>query len=163
MERLVHYPPGPQGALLLYVEPDGVKTAFEAQMIEWSKTLDALGAPPHFTLPAADMADHFEALRTLADRMGIPVEASIQEPATDTVALDEAGVPFVKADGTLLFRPGGHGALLHNLTAIARQHPGALVSAEEHHRQCARFRFGRGAAMAPGPDRHGVCLGGSAK
>ena len=74
------------------------------------------------------MADHFEALRTLADRMGIPVEASIQEPATDTVALDEAGVPFVKADGTPLFRPGGHGALLHNLTAIARQHPDALVS-----------------------------------
>ena len=127
MERL-DLPSSPKGTLPFHVEPDGVKTAFEAQMIEWSKTLDARGAPLHFTLPAEGMVDHFEALRTLADRIGIPVEASIQEPATDTVALDEAGVPFVKTDGTPLFRPGGHGALLHNLTAIARQHPDALVS-----------------------------------
>ena len=160
MERLA-LPARPKGALPFHVEPDGVKTAFEAQMIEWSKTLDTPGAP-HFTLPAADMADHFEALRTLADRMGIPVEASIQEPATDTVALDEAGVPFVKADGTPLFRPGGHGAVAQ--PDGHRTPTSGCAGEREEHRQCAPdLRFGRGAAMAPGPDRHGVCLGGSAK
>ena len=127
IERL-DLPSKPKGALPFHVEPDGIKTAFEAQMIEWSKTLDAPGAPLHFTLPAEGMAGHLHAIQTLAERMGIPVEASIQEPATDTVALDEAGAPFVKADGTPLFRPGGHGALLHNLGAIARRHHGALVS-----------------------------------
>jgi len=121
-------PSKPKGALPFHVEPDGIKTAFEAQMIEWSRTLDVPGAPLHFTLPAEGMADHLQVIQTLAERMGIPVEASIQEPATDTVALDEAGAPFVKADGSPLFRPGGHGALLHNLGAIARRHHGALVS-----------------------------------
>ena len=121
-------PSKPKGALPFHVEPNGVKTAFEAQMIEWSRTLDAPGAPLHFTLPVEGVADHLDAIRTLADRMGIPVEASIQEPATDTVALDKAGAPFVKEDGRPLFRPGGHGALLHNLEAIAHRHRGALVS-----------------------------------
>ena len=121
-------PSEPKGALPFHLEPDGVKTAFEAQMMEWSKTLDAQGAPLHFTLPVEGMSRHFEVIRAIADRMGIPVEASIQEPATDTIALDESGAPFVKSDGTPLFRPGGHGALLHNLQSIARRHLGALVS-----------------------------------
>jgi hypothetical protein len=34
------------------------------------------------------------------------------------VALDEEGGPFRTADGALLFRPGGHGALLRNLEGM---------------------------------------------
>ena len=105
-------------------EEDGVKTAFEAQLIEWSKTLDQPGSTLHFTLPAEGMSARVEQLRTLAKDIGVPVEASVQDPSTDTVALDEGGRPFLKPDGTPLFRPGGHGALLHNLAAIARPPPG---------------------------------------
>ncbi len=39
---------------------------------------------------------------------------STQHPSTDTICLDEEGQPF-RVQGDLLFRPGGHGALLRNL------------------------------------------------
>lgn len=41
-----------------------------------------------------------------------------QSPATDIVAVDMDNNPFTKDDGSLLFRPGGHGALLTNLNDI---------------------------------------------
>jgi hypothetical protein len=40
---------------------------------------------------------------------------SEQKPSTDTIAVDLDNQPFREDDGTLLFRPGGHGALLENL------------------------------------------------
>lgn len=43
---------------------------------------------------------------------------SIQKPSTDTIAVDENNQPFRNSDGSLLFRPGGHGALIHNLNDI---------------------------------------------
>ena len=43
---------------------------------------------------------------------------SIQSPATNTLAVDLDNKPFRKADGKLLFRPGGHGALLQNLNQL---------------------------------------------
>jgi hypothetical protein len=43
------------------------------------------------------------------------VTLSIQQPATDTLAADPRGGPFRTAEGTLLFRPAGHGALIGNL------------------------------------------------
>ncbi len=49
----------------------------------------------------------------------ITVTYSLQNPATDTIAVDENNVPFRKSDGTLYFRPGGHGALIGNLSNLA--------------------------------------------
>ena len=43
---------------------------------------------------------------------------SFQKPSTDTIAADETNDPFRTRDGTLLFRPGGHGALLENLSDL---------------------------------------------
>ncbi len=47
------------------------------------------------------------------------IEYSIQDPSTDTIAVDENNEPFRNTDGTLLFRPGGHGALIHNLNKLS--------------------------------------------
>lgn len=43
------------------------------------------------------------------------VSFSEQKPSTDTIAANPDGTPFRNADGSLLFRPGGHGALIENL------------------------------------------------
>jgi hypothetical protein len=40
---------------------------------------------------------------------------SVQKPSTDTLAVDDKNEPFRESDGSLHFRPGGHGALLENL------------------------------------------------
>ena len=43
---------------------------------------------------------------------------SEQKPSTDTIAVNPDDTPFRNADGSLLFRPGGHGALIENLNEI---------------------------------------------
>ena len=46
------------------------------------------------------------------------ISYSIQKPSTDIIAVDENNQPFRNENGSLLFRPGGHGALIHNLNEI---------------------------------------------
>lgn len=46
------------------------------------------------------------------------ISFSVQDKATDTIAVDMDNNPFRTENGELLFRPGGHGALLKNLDGI---------------------------------------------
>jgi len=48
----------------------------------------------------------------------LDITFSEQKPSTDTVAANPDGTPFRNADGSLLFRPGGHGALIENLNDL---------------------------------------------
>ena len=48
----------------------------------------------------------------------IEIGVSRQEKATNTLAVDPEKRPFRNDDGDLVFRPGGHGALLANLDAL---------------------------------------------
>ena len=47
----------------------------------------------------------------------LEVDMSEQKPSTDTVAATEGNEAY-REDGTLFFRPGGHGALIENLNEI---------------------------------------------
>ena len=47
------------------------------------------------------------------------ISYSCQKPSTDTVAIDAEGNLFRESNGKLLFRPGGHGALIENLNDLA--------------------------------------------
>ncbi|MBQ6109951.1 MAG: DUF4301 family protein [Alphaproteobacteria bacterium] len=46
------------------------------------------------------------------------VQISEQNKSTDTIAVDMNNTPFRNIDGSLLFRPAGHGALIENLNNI---------------------------------------------
>lgn len=48
----------------------------------------------------------------------ISIEFSYQNAATDILAVDIENNPFREKNGTLLFRPGGHGALIENLNQL---------------------------------------------
>ncbi len=50
--------------------------------------------------------------------VSIDLSFSFQKPETDTIAVDQENEPFRNPDGSLLFRPGGHGALIRNLDAL---------------------------------------------
>lgn len=66
--------------------------------------------------------DHFGQIRRELEASAgssCDVAFSSQAPSTDTLAVDLEGMPFRLADGTLLFRPGGHGALLWNLDEMS--------------------------------------------
>ncbi|MBR5250143.1 MAG: DUF4301 family protein [Bacteroidales bacterium] len=102
------------------------RTAFEEHLVEAAKyACDQDGvALLHFTASP----EHLEGFQTLLETVLPEYEArfgcqyrvsfSTQDPQTDMVAVNEDNTPFLKADGTLLFRPGGHGALLRNLNAL---------------------------------------------
>jgi len=49
------------------------------------------------------------------------IRFSYQNPETDTVAMGADGKAFLKDDGTMLFRPAGHGALIYNLNALEEE------------------------------------------
>lgn len=55
----------------------------------------------------------------IENRYGVKfdISFSVQKPSTDTVAANPDGTPF-RVDGKLLFRPGGHGALIENLNDL---------------------------------------------
>jgi len=46
------------------------------------------------------------------------VSFSVQHPSTDTIAVDMENRLYRDRSGKIMFRPGGHGALLQNLNAI---------------------------------------------
>ncbi|MDR2498002.1 MAG: DUF4301 family protein [Tannerellaceae bacterium] len=61
-----------------------------------------------------------EKAAALADKLSVKYNISFsrQKPSTDTVAADAHNQPFRDKDGQLVFRPGGHGALIENLNDL---------------------------------------------
>lgn len=113
----------PKGLLEFHRYPEGARTAFEEHLVEaasYARAADGSTAL-HFTVSPQHQAGfeaRLEAVRAAYEkRLGarFVVAFSQQDPSTDTVAVDLEGRPFRDANGALLFRPGGHGALLGNL------------------------------------------------
>ena len=117
----------PKGLVPFHRYPDGGRSAFMEHIAEAALYIaDEDGiCRLHFTVPAGQReafgAELGRSGKELADRLGIGFQVSFsrQAAATDTLALDADGQPFRREDGSLLLRPGGHGALLGNL-AYAR-------------------------------------------
>lgn len=62
----------------------------------------------------ADVKAHYEQVYGVS----YDISFSEQKPSTDMIAVDMNNEPFRNEDGTLLFRPGGHGALIENLNDL---------------------------------------------
>jgi hypothetical protein len=112
-----------KGLLPFHRNPDEFRTAFEEHLVDaalYARSGDG-AVRLHFTVSEAHrdaFAALLESVRAKYEaRFGVryDVSFSTQRPETDTIATDGEGRPFRDADGHLLFRPGGHGALLANL------------------------------------------------
>jgi len=116
----------PKGLLKFHEYPEGDRTAFEEHLVEAvSYISDQKGnCPIHFTVSQEHMGDFevfLEKMRPIYEekyRVAYDVSFSTQRRSTDTIALDMDNSPFRKENGRLLFRPGGHGALLKNLNDL---------------------------------------------
>ena len=99
-----------------------MRTPLEEHLVEAALYASSKGqADVHFTV-SREHRELFEALveRLLPEyekRFGIRYHVSFseQKPSTDTLAANMDNTPFRQDDGSLLFRPGGHGALIQNL------------------------------------------------
>lgn len=116
----------PKGLLKFHDYRGKSRTAFEEQLVEGAGYLaDGRGTCPiHFTVSQEHLS-MFESLsaRTIPHyekefQVSYRVNFSIQKPSTDTIAVDLEGNPFRDSDARLLFRPGGHGALIENLNDL---------------------------------------------
>lgn len=112
----------PKGLLPFHLYGDVGATPFEEHLKEAALYAKTDGkANLHFTI-SEQHDEMFKAEHALAGpRVSkntdteFDVSYSNQKPATDTVAVDMENKPFKNSDGSILFRPGGHGALIENL------------------------------------------------
>ncbi|HEX2644626.1 MAG TPA: DUF4301 family protein [Thermoanaerobaculia bacterium] len=120
------YAERPKGLLLFHRYPEGPRTPFEEHLVEAAMLVrDGEGlCRLHFTV-SADHEDGFRQLfaesRYYYERRFkslFEVGFSFQKRSTDTLAVDPDNQPFRDEDGALLFRPGGHGALIDNLATL---------------------------------------------
>ena len=115
----------PKGLLQFHAYSDCARTPLEEHLVEAALYATSDGkADVHFTV-SSEHRELFEELvaRVLPDyeqQFGIHYEVSFseQKPSTDTIAATPEGEPFRQDDGSLLFRPGGHGALIQNLSDL---------------------------------------------
>jgi len=116
----------PKGLLLFHHYPEGNRTPVGEHLTEgalYAKNADNI-VNIHFTV-SKEHLEMFELLIAARKlnyelKLGVKfsVSFSVQKSSTDTIAVDMNNKPFRDDDGTLLFRPGGHGALIENLNDI---------------------------------------------
>lgn len=115
----------PKGLLLFHTYEDGARTPLEEHLVEGALYADSKGmvhihytvSPEHRVLFEKKVADTKEKYEK-AYNVKYDITFSEQKPSTDTIAVNPDDTPFRNTDGSLLFRPGGHGALIENLNEI---------------------------------------------
>ena len=124
----MHYGELPKGLLLFHKYRDGARTPALEHLVEGAQYCVAPakdGEKPTVYLHFTVSHDHLPLFRQhIADNLKkfeekyevrFDITFSEQMPSTDTLAANPDGTPFRTKDGKLLFRPGGHGALIENL------------------------------------------------
>lgn len=115
----------PKGLLTFHHAEEGTRTPVEEQLMEGAQSARQADGTVNMHLTVS--GSHREAfVRKLEDvkpriekKMGVKINVGMseQKASTDTVAVNEDNTLF-RDNGNLVFRPGGHGALIQNLNDI---------------------------------------------
>ena len=115
----------PKGCILFHSYQEGPRTAFEEHIVEainYSAGKDKV-AKIHFTISPeheSELKKLFNSFLEKYQKAGWKFEVgfSFQSRSTDTVSVTLNNKPFRDENGNILFRTGGHGALLKNLNEL---------------------------------------------
>jgi hypothetical protein len=116
----------PKGLLHFHRYADGNRFAVEEHLVEganYGKSADNK-VFIHFTVSPEHQDDFVKTLKHVTKKyeavfaVDFKIGFSQQKASTDTIAVNLDNTPFRNADGSLLFRPAGHGALIENLNDI---------------------------------------------
>ncbi len=124
-ERGLNYGNAPKGLIQFHKYATSCRTAAAEHLAEGAQYARANNTVHlHFTVSA----EHISGFQNLFNKIipeyesqfGVKYNISIstQKQETDTIAVNLDNTPFRNHDGTLLFRPAGHGALIENLNDI---------------------------------------------
>lgn len=121
----LNYAKVPKGLIQFHRYAEGTRTPIEEHLLEAAVYAKAANnqAHVHFTISPEHqdaVQEHIEAARQRFKQEGIHwvVTCSLQTISSDTIAVDLKNRPFRDSVGNLLFRPGGHGALLSNVNEL---------------------------------------------
>ena len=112
----------PKGLLLFHAYENHAETPFEEHLKEaaaYART--GSEGKLHFTISEQHTLLFKKEFEKVSERVSkltdatFDIDYSYQKPSTDTIAVNSDNTLFRNADGSLLFRPGGHGALIENL------------------------------------------------
>lgn len=122
-EKGLNYGSLPKGLLKFHKYGSQSRTPFEEHLLEAAEYASNLSGESRVTFSVSP--EHLDSFRELEKRVVPEYEHSLntrfkisytlQKRSTDTVAAAPDNSPFRKSDGSILFRPGGHGALIENL------------------------------------------------
>ncbi|MBI9068173.1 MAG: DUF4301 family protein [Salinivirgaceae bacterium] len=124
-EKGLNYGNLPKGLLKFHKTFSGNRTPIEEHFIEGlNYAVTGKKVYLHFTI-SAEHKDLFEnhvneliAKYEKENKAKFMVSFSFQKPSTDIVAVDLENNLFKNKKGELVYRPGGHGALIHNLNDL---------------------------------------------
>ncbi|MBP8627840.1 MAG: DUF4301 family protein [Paludibacteraceae bacterium] len=113
----------PKALLSFHRYAENTRTAFEEHLVEgvaYAKNVQNEVAV-HFTISPEHKSAFIEKMNHVLpiyeDAFSVTFKLSFseQKPSTDTIAVNENNEIIRNEDGSMLFRPGGHGALIENL------------------------------------------------
>ena len=121
----LNYGNKPKGLVKFHKYESGAKTPIEEHLTEGAEYAASNNSVNiHFTISP----EHKQGFISLLNRVVPEYESkyglkynitlSEQKNSTDTIAVNMDNTPFRNADGSLLFRPSGHGALIANLNDL---------------------------------------------
>jgi len=125
-EKGMDYANKPKGLLLFHDYADEPRLALEEHLVEGAhySTDKNSQTSVHLTISPEHQEKFEEAINLKKEKyekkfnISYNISFSQQKPSTDTIAVDLRNEPFRNSDGSLLFRPGGHGALIENLNDL---------------------------------------------
>lgn len=119
----------PKALILFHKYGDIARTAMEEHLVEGAQY--ARDQHGNVNIHLTVSPEHITAFEQLIERVKsfyenhyevtLNISYSVQKPSTDTIAVDMDNNPFRNDDGSLLFRPGGHGALIENLNDLREE------------------------------------------
>lgn len=124
-DKGLNYGQKPKGLLQFHRYESKTRTPFEEHLVEGANYCSSgQKVPLHFTISP----EHDQWFKELKDNVkpeyerslnvSFEIEFSQQALETDTIAVNPDNQPFRDESGDLVFRPGGHGALLDNVNQL---------------------------------------------
>ncbi len=116
----------PKALIAFHRYESQIRTAMEEQLVEGAfYSAGHKGVVRiHFTLSPEHTGKFERLLKRIREKyenrysVKYEINWSVQKSSTDTIAVGADNLPFRERDGSLLFRPGGHGALIRNLQEL---------------------------------------------
>ncbi len=128
-EKGLSYGKKPKALIEFHQYPEGSRFALEEHLVEGA--LYARDKNNRVKLHFTVSNEHLENFQTTVQQLrgkyekkfsvNFEIEYSEQKPSTDTIAVEIDNSLFRDEDDRLLFRPGGHGALIENLNELGEE------------------------------------------